>query len=59
VGTLGLIWDDTERKDRELATHELKELAEVTLASIGDGVVTTDRCGQVRSLNRVAEHLLG
>jgi diguanylate cyclase (GGDEF)-like protein/PAS domain S-box-containing protein len=59
VGTLGLIWDDTERKKRKLATHELKELAEVTLASIGDAVVTTDRCGQVRSLNRVAEYLLG
>ncbi len=59
VGTLGLIWDDTERKMQELAIHEQKELAEVTLASIADAVITTDRKGHVRSLNRVAEHLTG
>ncbi len=35
-----------------------KELAEVTLQSIGDAVVTTDAAGKIQSLNPVAEKLL-
>lgn len=35
-----------------------KELAEVTLQSIGDAVVTTDATGKIQSLNPVAEKLL-
>ena len=35
-----------------------KELAEVTVQSIGDAVVTTDAEGRIRSLNPVAEKLL-
>jgi len=38
--------------------HE-KELAEVTLHSIGDAVVTTDAAGNVRHLNPIAETLTG
>jgi diguanylate cyclase (GGDEF)-like protein/PAS domain S-box-containing protein len=36
-----------------------KERAEVTLASIGDAVITTDRFGKVDYMNRVAERLTG
>jgi diguanylate cyclase (GGDEF)-like protein/PAS domain S-box-containing protein len=36
-----------------------KELAEVTLHSIVDGVITTDEKGRVEYLNPVAEHYLG
>jgi diguanylate cyclase (GGDEF)-like protein/PAS domain S-box-containing protein len=36
-----------------------KELAQVTLASIGDGVITTDAEGRVGYLNPVAEKLTG
>lgn len=36
-----------------------KELAQITLHSIGDGVITTDAVGRVRSLNPVAERLTG
>ena len=57
--TLGIVWDITPRKLQELETAEQKELAEVTLASIGDGVVTTDANGNTRFLNRVAEQLTG
>ncbi|KQV90004.1 diguanylate cyclase [Massilia sp. Root351] len=57
--TLGIVWDITARKLQELETAEQKELAEVTLASIGDGVVTTDAKGNTRFLNRVAEQLTG
>jgi len=38
---------------------EEKELAQVTLASIGDGVVTTDAEGRIRYLNPVAEEITG
>lgn len=41
----------------ELAAE--KELAQVTLASIGDGVVTTDAQGRIRYLNAVAEEITG
>jgi diguanylate cyclase (GGDEF)-like protein/PAS domain S-box-containing protein len=57
VRTLGLIWDDTSRKQQEADLAEQKELAEVTLGSIGDGVIATDVRGRVRFMNRVAEAL--
>ncbi|MEO7493316.1 MAG: EAL domain-containing protein [Massilia sp.] len=59
IRTLGIIWDITERKQQELALFEQKELAEVTLSSIGDGVITTDSLGRTRFLNRTAEQLTG
>ena len=58
-GTISALVDITERK---LAQDELvaeKERAEVTLSSIGDGVITTDRSGQIESINEVAQFLTG
>jgi Amt family ammonium transporter len=46
-----------ERQRRELQAE--KEFAQVTLASIGDGVLATDSGGKVRYLNPVAESLTG
>ena len=39
--------------------HAEKELAQITLASIGDGVLATDAEGRVKYLNPVAEKLTG
>jgi len=46
-------------RQSELELHEEKERAEVTLHSIGDGVITTDLQGRVLYLNPVAEILTG
>lgn len=54
---LGIVWDVTKHKQTELEIAEQKELAEVTLNSIGDGVITTDAAGNIRYFNRIAEQL--
>ena len=55
----GTITDITERKIAETRVFEEKERAQVTLQSIGDGVITTDREGKVDYLNPVAQDLTG
>lgn len=57
--TQGIIWDITQHMLQEIMIANSKELAEVTLSSIGDGVMTTDPQGKTRYLNRVAEQLTG
>src|SRR5437879_11078254 len=47
------------REEAERALNTEKERAQVTLASIADGVITTDRDGRVEYLNPVAEALTG
>jgi diguanylate cyclase (GGDEF)-like protein/PAS domain S-box-containing protein len=54
-----IIHDVTERRRAEQALYEEKERAQVTLASIGDGVIRTDAEGRVDYLNPVAEKLTG
>ena len=46
-------------RESQEAAWDAKELAEVTLQSIGDGVVTTDRKGRVKFMNPVAQQMLG
>ena len=55
----GTITDITERKRAETRIFEEKERAQVTLQSIGDGVVTTDADGRVDYINPVAQDLTG
>jgi PAS domain S-box-containing protein len=43
----------------EPSQRQQKELLRVTLASIGDAVITTDAGGRITALNRVAESLTG
>jgi diguanylate cyclase (GGDEF)-like protein/PAS domain S-box-containing protein len=58
-GCIGLALDITERKHAEEALHREKERAQVTLASIGDGVIRADSEGRIDYLNPVAERLTG
>jgi diguanylate cyclase (GGDEF)-like protein/PAS domain S-box-containing protein len=55
----GTITDITERKRAETRIFEEKERAQVTLQSIGDGVITTDAEGNVDYINPVAQDLTG
>ncbi|MEH1814358.1 MAG: EAL domain-containing protein, partial [Nostoc sp.] len=52
-------YDITEFKQIEETLFQEKELAEVTLQSIGDAVLTTDAFGRIKYLNPVAKSLLG
>ncbi len=56
---LVVMMDITARKRAERALLEEKERAQVTLHSIGDGVITTDAAGIVQYMNPVAESLTG
>ena len=53
------IEDITVRETAERTVREARERLRVTLASIGDGVVSTDPAGNVTYLNPVAEALTG
>jgi len=55
----GTIRDITDRKQAETRIFEEKERAQVTLQSIGDGVITTDADGNIDYINPVAEGLTG
>ena len=56
---LGVEVDITERKLYEDALFREKESAQITLQSIGDGVITTDAKNHVEYINPVAEELTG
>lgn len=56
---VGVETDITERKLYEEALFREKESAQITLQSIGDGVVTTDADSRVQYLNPIAEELTG
>jgi diguanylate cyclase (GGDEF)-like protein/PAS domain S-box-containing protein len=59
VGFEGTVTDISERKSSEQRFYEEKERAEVTLQSIADAVITTDRNGTVDYLNPIAEKMTG
>ena len=65
-GYVQTVEDVTERKSEDVLLQdaqerlfEEKERAQVTLNSIGDGVLTTDPLGNITYLNRVAEEMTG
>ncbi len=56
---VGVDLDVTERKLFEEALFREKESAQITLQSIGDGVITTDSSCRIEYLNPIAEQLTG
>ncbi|MBD1810832.1 EAL domain-containing protein [Microcoleus sp. FACHB-DQ6] len=56
---LRLLIEIEERQRLEESLFAEKELAQVTLESIGDAVITTDAQGNVRYFNPIAERLTG
>ncbi|MEG5053770.1 EAL domain-containing protein [Microcoleus sp. B13-B4] len=56
---LRLLREIEERQRLEESLFAEKELAQVTLQSIGDAVITTDAQGNVRYFNPIAEQLTG
>ncbi len=56
---VGVETDITEQKVYEEALFREKESAQITLQSIGDGVVTTDANCNIEYMNPVAEELTG
>jgi diguanylate cyclase (GGDEF)-like protein/PAS domain S-box-containing protein len=59
VGTMTLCSAYLQSWSDERALAETKERIQVTLDSIGDGVIATDRQGAISYLNPVAERLTG
>jgi diguanylate cyclase (GGDEF)-like protein/PAS domain S-box-containing protein len=59
IGIEGTIRDITALKLAKEALHQEKERAQVTLGSIGDGVVTADMNGGIEYMNQVAEQSTG
>jgi diguanylate cyclase (GGDEF)-like protein/PAS domain S-box-containing protein len=56
---LSITRDITERKLLENEIFEKKELLDITLSSVGDGVISTDLNGNIVLINKVAQCLTG
>ena len=54
----GTVTDITRQKEIEIALKQERQLAQITLESINEAVITTDRHGQIITLNPKAEKLL-
>ncbi len=59
MGTAGIARDITKRKQMEQDLLTERERLAVTLRSIGDAVITTDREGGIALMNPIAEQLTG
>ena len=59
IRMVGCLFDVSDLKKAEARAYTEKELAEVTLASIGDAVFRTDVDGYITYCNAVAERMLG
>lgn len=56
---VGVVTDITDRRRAEVELRREKERAQVTLGSIGDGVLRTDERGRIDYMNPAAEAMTG
>lgn len=56
---IGAAFDATELEQAKHKAEESAEWFRLTLNSIGDGVITTDRAGKITMMNPVAERMTG
>jgi diguanylate cyclase (GGDEF)-like protein/PAS domain S-box-containing protein len=56
---VAVIFDITKRIQAEQALMRERQLARITLESIGDGIITTNADGRVEFINPVAEQMTG
>ena len=59
VRMAGSISDITDRKQAEAQLYAEKDRAQVTLQSIGEGVIATDERGRIETMNPAAQALTG
>jgi PAS domain S-box-containing protein len=59
IGVLGVYEDITQRRLEQDALRRSEENLDITLNSIGDGVIATDADGRVVRINPIAEQLTG
>jgi diguanylate cyclase (GGDEF)-like protein/PAS domain S-box-containing protein len=59
IGASKIARDISAQKAMEAALYREKELAQVTLSSIGDAVITTDRDAKITYLNPIAQSMTG
>lgn len=58
-GVIATVRDITERKLAEQALRDNEEKLRVTVLSVGDGFISTDKLGRVEIINTVAQELTG
>jgi diguanylate cyclase (GGDEF)-like protein/PAS domain S-box-containing protein len=59
ISFVGISRNINEQKEAEEKLLQSEENLKITLLSVGDGVITTDRKGKVTLLNKVAEKITG
>ena len=59
IRAVGMNWDITDHRELAEALFEEKERLQITLHSIGDGVISTDAQARVTFMNPIAERMTG
>jgi PAS domain S-box-containing protein len=59
IGASNIVRDISEERRAQEQLRRSEERFRVTLSSIGDGVIATDRQGRISFMNRIAEKLTG